>query len=145
MTYQVANPLQTDYPDASASTTDYRRLLRPPPGNFSVFGMRGTGKATWAGTWFPDAHVVDLGDARRCHQLLADPALLARDVREAPSHLTVVVDGVQRAGPLLGELWRLTPLANWLREHARSRFLLTAPPLRLPGAVGSPVTPIATV
>jgi hypothetical protein len=45
----------------------------------------------------------------------------------------------------LGELWRLTPLANWLREHARSRFLLTAPPLRLPGAVGSPVTPIATV
>ncbi|MBM4270444.1 MAG: hypothetical protein FJ144_28200 [Deltaproteobacteria bacterium] len=28
---------------------------------------------------------------------------------------------------------------------ARSRFLLTAPPLRLPGAVGSPATPIATV
>jgi kynurenine formamidase len=45
----------------------------------------------------------------------------------------------------LGEIWRLTPLANWLREHGRSRFLLTAPPLRLPGAVGSPVTPIATV
>jgi len=45
----------------------------------------------------------------------------------------------------LGELWHLTPLANWLRAHGRSRFLLTAPPLRLPGAVGSPVTPIATV
>ena len=45
----------------------------------------------------------------------------------------------------LGELWRLTPLTNWLREHGKSRFLLTAPPLRLPGAVGSPVTPIATV
>lgn len=45
----------------------------------------------------------------------------------------------------LGELWRLTPLAAWLRAHKRSRFLLTAPPLRLPGAVGSPVTPIATV
>jgi kynurenine formamidase len=45
----------------------------------------------------------------------------------------------------LGELWHLTPLARWLREHGRSRFLLTAPPLRLPGAVGSPVTPIATV
>ena len=27
----------------------------------------------------------------------------------------------------------------------RSRFLLTAPPLRLPGAVGSPATPVATV
>lgn len=45
----------------------------------------------------------------------------------------------------LGELWYLTDLARWLREHRRTRFLLTAPPLRLPGAVGSPVTPIATV
>ena len=34
-------------------------------------------------------------------------ALLARDVREAPSHLAIVVNDVQRAGPLLGELWRL--------------------------------------
>lgn len=45
----------------------------------------------------------------------------------------------------LGELWQLTPLARWLRDHKRSRFLLTAPPLRLPGAVASPLTPIATV
>jgi kynurenine formamidase len=45
----------------------------------------------------------------------------------------------------LGELWYFTPLANWLRERKRNRFLLTAPPLRLPGAVGSPATPIATV
>jgi kynurenine formamidase len=45
----------------------------------------------------------------------------------------------------LGELWLLTPLARWLRLNQRSRFLLTAPPLRLPGAVGSPATPIATV
>jgi kynurenine formamidase len=44
----------------------------------------------------------------------------------------------------LGELWYLTELATWLRANGRSRFLLTAPPLRLPGAVGSPVTPIAT-
>lgn len=45
----------------------------------------------------------------------------------------------------LGELWYLTDLARWLRAAGRSRFLLTAPPLRLPGAVGSPATPIATV
>jgi len=50
-----------------------------------------------------------------------------------------------KLGVHLGELWHLTPLAGWLRQHRRSRFLLTAPPLRLPGAVGSPVTPIATV
>ena len=38
-----------------------------------------------------------------------------------------------------------TSWPTWLREHGRSRFLLTAPPLRLPGIVGSPLTPIATV
>ena len=45
----------------------------------------------------------------------------------------------------LGELFYLTDLARWLRAHGRNRFLLTAPPLRLPGAVGSPATPVATV
>src|SRR5262245_33946900 len=49
-----------------------------------------------------------------------------------------------RLGVPLGELWYLDALAAWLRAHGRSRFLLTAPPLRLPGAVGSPLTPIAT-
>lgn len=45
----------------------------------------------------------------------------------------------------LGELWYLTALAQALRAEGRHRFLLTAPPMRLPGAVGSPVTPIATL
>jgi kynurenine formamidase len=45
----------------------------------------------------------------------------------------------------LAELWYLKDLADWLRQQGRNRFLLTAPPLRMPGAVGSPVTPIATV
>jgi kynurenine formamidase len=45
----------------------------------------------------------------------------------------------------LGEMWQLTPLNNWLRAHKRSRFFLTAPPLRLPGSFGSPMTPVATV
>jgi kynurenine formamidase len=50
-----------------------------------------------------------------------------------------------KLGIHLGELWYLAELNAWLRAHRRTRFLLTAPPLRLPGAVGSPVTPIATV
>jgi kynurenine formamidase len=50
-----------------------------------------------------------------------------------------------KLGVPLGEMWYLHELATWLREHDRSRFLLTAPPLRMPGIVGSPVTPIATV
>lgn len=50
-----------------------------------------------------------------------------------------------KLGIHLGEIWHLTPLAQWLRANGRHRFLLTAPPLRLPGAVGSPTTPVATV
>jgi hypothetical protein len=50
-----------------------------------------------------------------------------------------------KLGVHLGELWHLTPLANWLRANGRNHFLLTAPPLRLPGAVGAPLNPIATV
>jgi kynurenine formamidase len=50
-----------------------------------------------------------------------------------------------KQGILLGEMWHLGELATWMRAHDRSRFLLTAPPLRLPGTVGSPATPVATV
>jgi hypothetical protein len=50
-----------------------------------------------------------------------------------------------KLGVPLGEQWLLSPLNDWLRAHQRNRFLLTAPPLRLPGAAGSPVTPVATV
>ncbi|MEP6558797.1 MAG: cyclase family protein [Burkholderiales bacterium] len=50
-----------------------------------------------------------------------------------------------KLGMNLGELWYFAELAQWLRANHRSSFLLTAPPLRLPGAVGSPTTPVATV
>ncbi len=50
-----------------------------------------------------------------------------------------------KLGIHLGELWHLTPLNKWLKKNGRSRFFLTAPPLRLPGAVGSPANGVATV
>jgi len=50
-----------------------------------------------------------------------------------------------KLGIHLGEMFWLTELAEWLAENGRHRFLMTAPPLRLPGAVGSPATPVATV
>jgi kynurenine formamidase len=50
-----------------------------------------------------------------------------------------------KLGVNLGEMWYLEALALWMRDRGRSRFLLTAPPLRLPGAVGSPANAIATV
>lgn len=50
-----------------------------------------------------------------------------------------------KLGLNLGEIWWTQELADWLDRNGRSRFLLTAPPLRLPGAVGSPANPVATV
>jgi kynurenine formamidase len=50
-----------------------------------------------------------------------------------------------KLGVHLGELWWLKDLAEHLGRSGRHAFLLTAPPLRLPGAAGSPVTPVATV
>ncbi|ETR76934.1 cyclase [Afipia sp. P52-10] len=50
-----------------------------------------------------------------------------------------------KQGIHLGELWYLKDLADWLMATKRSHFFLTAPPLRLPGSVGSPLTPVATV
>ena len=50
-----------------------------------------------------------------------------------------------KLGVHLGELWYLKELADHLWERGRSACLLTAPPLRLPGAVGSPVAGVALV
>ena len=50
-----------------------------------------------------------------------------------------------KLGLPLAELWYLTDLATELAALGRHDFLLTAPPLRLTGALGSPVTPIATL
>lgn len=50
-----------------------------------------------------------------------------------------------KLGIHLGELFYFRDLAAHLDRTGRSRFLLTAPPLRLPGAVGSPPMPVATI
>ncbi|MBV8957311.1 MAG: cyclase family protein [Actinobacteria bacterium] len=74
--------------------------------------------------------------------------MLGKDADQDPSrHSFLPIHNLClfKLGVPLGELWYLHELATWLREHNRSRFLLTAPPLRLPGIVSSPVTPIATV
>ncbi len=50
-----------------------------------------------------------------------------------------------KLGVHLGELWLLASIRRMLCQARRPRALLTAPTLRLAGAVGSPVTPVATV
>src|SRR5690606_20932013 len=78
---------------------------------------RGVGKSTGARAAFPDAHVVDLLDARRYHVQLANPGLLADELRPLPARRPVVIDEVQREPALLIEVHRAI-------ESSRRRFVL---------------------
>ena len=46
-------------------------------------------------------------------------------------------------GVFIGEIWWLEELSDACAEDGRYEFFLSAPPLNIPGAVGSPVNPIA--
>jgi kynurenine formamidase len=113
----------------------------------------------------PDARVLhsscaalDGGDAR-LQRWIADSGVVALCADNAAVESTADFGARSGRQPLLplhelclfklgihlAELWYFAELAAWLAAHDRNRFLLTAAPLNLPGAVGSPVTPLATV
>jgi predicted AAA+ superfamily ATPase len=99
------------------SLRQYHRILTPPKGSFFLYGVRGVGKSTWARQAFPDAHIVDLLDEGRHQSLLANPALLALELRTLPSSRVVVLDEAQRVPALLNEVHRAI-------EDTRRRFVL---------------------
>ena len=94
--------------------------------------------------WITDTRIACLIADNPAVELISSPSLTNRSPIRGP-RLPLHEHCLFKNGIHLGELWLLTPLAEWLRAAGRSHFLLTAPPLRLPGAAGSPVTPIATV
>ncbi|WP_416046765.1 cyclase family protein [Cupriavidus basilensis] len=89
--------------------------------------------------------ITDSGIAAIAADNYAVERFPAREAAGAAPALPLHHHCLFKLGLPLGELWYLRELATWLRSHRRSRFFLTAPPLRLPGAMGSPVTPVATV
>jgi kynurenine formamidase len=89
--------------------------------------------------------ITDSGLAAIAADNYAVESIPARGAEGRRSFVPLHAHCLFKLGIPLGELWYLGKLNAWLKAHGRSRFLLTAPPLRLPGAVGSPVTPIATV
>lgn len=95
----------------------YRRLTAPPKGSFFLFGVRGVGKSTWARDQFPDAYLVDLLDEARYQTLVANPGLLALELRDLPARRVIVLDEVQRVPALLNEVHRAI-------ETSRRRFVL---------------------
>jgi len=56
-----------------------------------------------------------------------------------PLHQVVIPN----LGLTIGEMWNLEDLADACAELGRYEFLLSAPPLPITGAVGSPINPIA--
>lgn len=96
---------------------DYSRLLTAPRGSFFLFGVRGAGKSTWTRATFPDAYFVDLLDETRHQTLLANPGLLALELRDLPRQRVIVLDEVQRVPALLNEVHRAI-------EGERRRFVL---------------------
>lgn len=89
--------------------------------------------------------IVDSGIAAVCADNYAVEGIPASPAAEPCARLPLHQLCLFRYGIPLGELWYFAELARALADQGRSRFLLTAPPLRLPGAVGSPVTPVATL
>ncbi|WP_407154762.1 cyclase family protein [Bradyrhizobium sp. STM 3557] len=90
--------------------------------------------------WITDSGVVAIAADN-----YAVEAIPSRKVTGARSFVPLHGHCLFKLGVHLGEMWHFAELNAWLKQHRRQRFLLTAPPLRLPGAVGSPVTPVATV
>lgn len=90
--------------------------------------------------WIDDSGLVAICSDNIAVELF-DPRIGPDDETGLRLHETCLF----KLGIHLAELWYLQDLADWLQAHNRSAFLLTAPPLRLPGAVGSPACPIATV
>ncbi|MGV6873946.1 cyclase family protein [Pseudochelatococcus sp. B33] len=90
--------------------------------------------------WIGEAEIAALvADNYAIEALPAAPAQLP--CAAAPLHEHCLF----KLGMPLGELWHLAELAESLGKRGRFRFFLSAPPLRLPGAAGSPVTPLATI
>lgn len=87
--------------------------------------------------------IIDSGIAAICADNYSVEDIPAEDTpgERLPLHALCLF----KQGIPLGELWYFSELAAALRRERRASFLLTAPPLRLPGAVGSPVTPVATL
>jgi predicted AAA+ superfamily ATPase len=95
----------------------YPRKLQPPSTSFFLFGMRGTGKTTWAREKFREAAWVDLLREGIYQSYLADVRLFRKQLADLGPGSWVVVDEIQRLPWLLNEI-------HGLIEERKLRFVL---------------------
>ncbi len=93
------------------------RIFEAPQKSFFLLGPRGVGKSTYLREAFPDAHVVDLLSEDTYQRLLANPGLLAEELRAVSVDRWVVLDEIQRLPALLNEVHRFI-------EERKMRFVL---------------------
>ena len=108
----------------------YSRLLEAPQKSFFLFGVRGTGKSTWARHKLGGAVHFDLLDERRHQEWLGNPSLMALELADKKPEGFVVIDEVQRIPALLNEVHRLI-------EQRRLRFALLGSSARKLRAAGT--------
>ena len=106
--------------------------LHPSPGGLKAPGLHPSRETA---AWLWDHRVAAIaGDTPtvECLQVQRDEGFLHRR--------TLALLGMP-----IGEFWWLTDLARACRQQQRFHFLLSATPWRLPGGVGSPITPLAVL
>jgi hypothetical protein len=91
--------------------------------------------------WITDSGIVAICADNDAVEAVSRPKVLEDSRSLLPLHEHCLF----KLGVYLGEFWYFRELADWMAEHGPRPFLLTAPPLNLPGTVGSPLTPLATV
>ena len=114
----------------------------------------------WWGAWLRERNHDTFGGGSpgltwRCAEWLwrkqaaavaADTAAVevtAQQIEGWPASLPMHLLCIRDMGMMLGEFWNLEALAADCREDGVYEFQVCAPPLRITGAVGSPLNPIA--
>jgi uncharacterized protein len=71
---------------------NYTRALTPLNTSFFLFGLRGSGKTSWAKNHFVEAKWFNLLSEKLYQELLINPSLLSAEARLLPRGSWVVID-----------------------------------------------------
>lgn len=105
-------------------------------GRATFFGQPMTGLGSDTVPWIQEQEIAGIA---------ADNVALERVPSEIAPEMVVPLHGnlLRDLGVYIGEIWWLEELAADCAEDGRYEFFLASQPLNIPGAVGSPLNPVA--
>ena len=95
------------------------RFFTPPPGNYFLFGPRGTGKSLWTQAHYPEALRLDLLDPKIFRTYSAHPEQLRELIEGTPAARHFIIDEVQKIPELLSVVHSL------IESREKRQFILT--------------------